>query len=197
MAEATQPSNRASSSSTRRSRSGSSGRSGSGGPRRRLHRRTSEDDGDHPCDERAERKQPGEEPEAALRRRREHARAELGDQCVLDLLLGVPRGDPRADERLHPLGDRSIRLVERRLAHGADELGLEVGGVRWSSRSSAGGESERGDKCDEKRSHVASARSTAARRRARSSSAVMPPTKTSSTLPSRSITNVSGNPVTP
>ena len=142
-----------------------------------------QDDSDYPGGERGEWKKPGDEPEAALRRGGQDPGAELGHKCVLDLLLRVARGDPLADERLHPLGDGRIRLVERGLADGADELRLEVGGVRGPGRLGADSESAEGDQRDEERSHVASARFTAARRRARSSSAVMPPTKTSRTLP--------------
>ena len=126
-----QPSNRASSSSTRRSSSGSSCVGGRLGRRRSPTPRADEEaDRDRPADERGEREQPGEEPEPAFRRLREHLGPELGDERVLDLLLRVAGGDPHADERLHPLGDGSVRLVERRLADRAHELGLEIGGVR-------------------------------------------------------------------
>src|SRR5512145_3179 len=47
-------------------------------------------------DERNERKEPGKETEAPLRRRREHPGPELGDESVLDLLLGVAGRDPYA-----------------------------------------------------------------------------------------------------
>ena len=64
------------------------------------------------------------------RRHREDGRPELVDELRLDLALRVARSDPRADARLHPPRDRCVRGVERRLADGADELGLELGGRR-------------------------------------------------------------------
>ena len=123
-----------------------------------------ETDRDRAAEERAERQQPGEETEAAVRRLGEHLGAELRDKRVLDLLLGVAGRDPNADERLHALGDGSVRLVERRLAHGADELGLEIGGVR--RRSGRGAGDERGAEHGREREsapHVSSAWSMAAR----------------------------------
>src|SRR3990170_4021867 len=79
---------------------------------------------------RPEREEPREEAEAALGRGREHPCAELADERVLDLLLSVTRGNSHPDERLHPLRDRRVRLVQRRLADRAHELGFEVGRVR-------------------------------------------------------------------
>ena len=65
---------------------------------------------------------------------------EVGDERVLDLLLRVAGRDALADEELHALGDRRVRLVERRLADRADELGLEIRGARrigWPLRRPA------------------------------------------------------------
>src|SRR5262249_28305307 len=77
---------------------------------------------DGTADDGREREQPGEKPETAPGRLREHLRPELGDQRILDLLLAVAGRDACADDRLHALRDRGVRLVERRLADRADEL---------------------------------------------------------------------------
>ena len=125
-----QLSNRASSSSTRRSSCGSRPRRRPGAaPRRLLHERMRSRD-DHRSRRRA-RRAAGARREARSRRQ-EASRAprpELGDERVLDLLLRVAGRDPHADERLHFLRDGCVRLIEGRLAHRADELRLEVGGV--------------------------------------------------------------------
>src|SRR5919106_360599 len=157
-------------------------------------------DGNSAAGEGYEREQPGQEPEPALGRRGHDARPELRDERVRDLALGVPRSDALADEELHPLGHRRVRLVERRLAHRTHELRLEVGGVRWIGGRRAGGDGERAQHrpCERARAgHDSSAPSTARRSRARASSLSTAPTRTSTTFPSRSITNVSGKPVTP
>ena len=65
---------------------------------------------------------------------------ELRDERVLDLLLRVAGGDADADERLHALGHGGVRLVERRLADGAHELGLEIGRVRGRGGRGADGD---------------------------------------------------------
>ena len=91
---------------------------GSSGTRGADHARREHDPG--------ERKHPGEQVEAALRRRGENALAELVDELVLDLRLGVPGRDARADEGAHALGDRRGRRGERLVAGRADELALEL-----------------------------------------------------------------------
>ena len=134
----TRPGSRSSSSVIRRSAraprpraaraSGRAGRLvGGGGPRRRLQDRIRNATTTAPASERAERQEPGEQPEAALRAaRRGRPSPNCGDECVLDLLLRVARRDAYSDERLHALRDRGIRLVEGRLADRADDLGLEI-----------------------------------------------------------------------
>ena len=108
--------------------------------------------------------------------------------------------DAHADERLHPLGDRRVRLVERRLADRADELGLEIGRVRrLGGRCDRSAEQQRASAAATTAASASASRrrarcSIAARRRARSSSELTAPTNASTTRPSRSMTNVSGKP---
>ena len=124
-------SKRASSASRRRSSSGSSGSSPSGGgassSRRRLQCQASA----------PTRTAPRRVPQAEAARQasripsagdREHGRPELVDELRLDLALRVAGGDPDPDVRLDAAGGRRVRGVERRLADGAHELGLELGG---------------------------------------------------------------------
>ena len=94
---ASRASNRASSASTRRS---SAGRGqppavppGAAAPPAAIAPTPSA-----PADEHAERQEPREQVEARLRRLGEHSRAELGDERVLDLLLGVAGRDAHADD---------------------------------------------------------------------------------------------------
>ena len=110
-------SKRASSASSRRSTSGSSGgssprRVAHAAPAPREHAPTTVALDRQPC----ERQQPRDPVESLPRRHRQDARAEVGDELRLDLALRVARGDPRADERLHPARDRSVGGVEGRLA---------------------------------------------------------------------------------
>src|SRR4051812_9215178 len=77
-------------------------------------------------DDPGERQQPREQPEAVLRRRREHAGAELRDELVLDLALRVAGGDPAADVDAHARGDRRVGHVEREVAGGEQDLAPEV-----------------------------------------------------------------------
>src|SRR4051812_11263784 len=99
---------------------------------------------DHDAEpERRERKEPGEEVEAALRRLGEHGRPELIDELCLDLRRAVAGCDPRANVGLHPRRDGRARLVERRLARGADDLGFEVRLARRARRQCRAVERER------------------------------------------------------
>ena len=108
-----------------------------------------------PEPERGEREEPGEQIEAALRRLGEHGRAELVDELRLDLRRAVTGRDPRANERLHPGGDRRARLVEGRLARRADDLGLEVGLARRVGGHGRAGERERYESGREEPDHCA------------------------------------------
>src|SRR5262249_35211434 len=82
-----------------------------------------------PAHDRGERQQPGEQIESARSRCGEHLRPELGDEVIVDLLLRPAGLELCADERLHLLGERRARLVERLVAGRADEPGLD-GGLR-------------------------------------------------------------------
>ena len=125
---------------------------------------------------------------------------ELGDERVRDLLLAVPRGDALADERLHPLGDGSVRLVERRLAVGhtssaSSSAALGVGRRRPKTRAERGRGRRRGRRRPDG-SRLERALGCGAQK-ARSSSEFTAPTNDSTTWPCWSITNVSGNPSRP
>src|SRR4051812_40348593 len=77
-------------------------------------------------DDSGERQQPREQPEAVLRRGREHGRPELRDQLLLDLALRVARRDPAADVDALAVGERRVRHVERHVALDAHHLALEL-----------------------------------------------------------------------
>ncbi len=195
-----QASKRSSSSSSRRSASGSSGGpAGAGsGPRTRAPApgRPAERDGAH--QQAADRQQPGQEVEPSLRRRGEHRRTELGDELRLDLALRVTGGDPLADERAQALRHRRRRHVEGRVAGRADHLVLEIGERRMPlARERRHREHERREqeRCDQERRELhdrAAARIPSSSSRAEISPATWPVAR-----PSRSMKNVSGNPVTP
>src|SRR3954470_21263633 len=73
-----------------------------------------------------QRQQPRQQVESAPGRRREHGLAELRGERVLDLGLRLPRCDLAGDEHLDVLRDGRVRLVDRRAAHGAHDLALEL-----------------------------------------------------------------------
>src|SRR5215207_5068904 len=74
-----------------------------------------------------QRQDPGEPMEPLTRWRRQHRRSEVRDELVLDLLLGGTVLDPPRHVGLDLPRHRRVRLVERGLAGGADQLVLETG----------------------------------------------------------------------
>ena len=110
-------------------------------------------DAERARDEEPERQQPGEQVEAGLGRLREHARPELVDEVGLDPLLCPAGRDVLSNQLLHPLSDRRVRLVERRVAGGADELRLEIRRVGRRLSRGGGGEPDRDDRHDRADAH--------------------------------------------
>src|SRR5439155_22811578 len=69
---------------------------------------------------------------------------------VVDLLLVPARRELLADERLHLLGERRVRLVERLVARGADAAGLDLCLARVLAAVRAEGEREAEDERDDR-----------------------------------------------
>src|SRR5215211_595309 len=84
-------------------------------------------DGDPRQQDREAWDEPGCEVEARLRRLGEDRGAILGDEVVLDLVLGLALGDLAADEGALAVGLRRLREVECRAADRAHHLVLYVG----------------------------------------------------------------------
>ena len=90
------------------------------------------------------RQHPRQEVEPPLGRRGEHLLAEVVDELRLDLRLRVAGRDPGADERPHAVGHRGRRLIQGRMARGADDLALDLGERRLRlARESGSGQRER------------------------------------------------------
>src|SRR6516165_7955743 len=79
------------------------------------------------ADDTCNRQPPGQDVEAAVRWREQHALAELADEPLLDLALRVAGRDPVPDQRPLPVGERAGGLVERLVAGHAQHLALDLG----------------------------------------------------------------------
>src|SRR3954452_1827819 len=141
-----------------------------------------------------QRQQPCDQVEAVARRRRQDSLPPLRDEPLFDLAAAVARRDPLLDLRLDALCCRRVRLRQRlALADRAHQLSLELGeGRMLLAGQRRRGQEKRRDR-DREQPHERSARSTASRISALLTSLIT----CSTTVPLRSMKNVSGSPVSP
>ena len=135
--EASQPSNRSSSSSIaplESPRRAAAAPGGAGPAGARVQCRAPSPSTTTPARSPADRQHPREQVEPVLRRRRSTPGPKLATISSRICFSVQPCGDPLPDQRLHLLRDRSRRLVERLVADRADELRLDRGCVRAACR---------------------------------------------------------------